>query len=120
MNSAYMRACVVIIAVDIEKTFKLGSGPNAKTTWDDINADLAEIDSVELLNKIEEKYGFSPDDLAFIWFSPPCETNSSMNRVNESRDTEKNPVTWHRHHKGAARDGPPGDLARKHDVLVLR
>ena len=65
-------ANLTYIAVDIEEFFKLGPGPNAKTARADIVADLAEIDPEELLRQIEEKYGLSPDDLAFIWFSPPA------------------------------------------------
>ena len=51
---------------------------------------------------------------------PVISTNSSIQRVNESRDTEESPVTWHRHHGGEARVGHPGNLTRKHDTLVLK
>ena len=43
-----------------------------------------------------------------------------MNRVNKKRDTKERPVTWHRENDGEAREGPLGDLARKHDILALR
>ena len=83
-------------------------------------ADLTEIDPEELLRKITEKEGHIPEDLAFIWFSPPCETNSSMNWIKQSRDRPERPVTWHRSQGGEAREGPLGGLARKHDIIVLK
>ena len=100
--------------------YKLRSSPNAKTAQAHVVVDLTEIDPEALLRKITEKEEHLPEDLAFIWFSPPCETNSSMQRANESRDAAESPVTWHHRHGGEAREGPPGDLARKHDILVLK
>ena len=43
-----------------------------------------------------------------------------MNRVNQNRDRAERPVTWHRSRGGEAREGPLCDLARKHDILVLK
>ena len=80
------------IAVDIEKTFKLGSGPTALTATAGVVADLAVIDPEDLLSKIQGELGLSPDDLAFIWFSPPCETHSNMQNVNRTKDTASRPV----------------------------
>ena len=108
------------IAVDITKFFKLGSGPHAKTAQAHIVADLTETDPEALLREILKEHGHSPEDLAFIWFSPPCETNSIMQRVNEIRDTEATPVTWHIKKMRHTRKGPGGNLERKHDILALK
>ena len=56
------------IAVGIIEFFKLGSGPNPKTARAGVVADLTEVDPEELIRQIEEKYRFSPDDIAF---TPP-------------------------------------------------
>ena len=109
------------VAVDIERTFRLGSGPHAATATADIVADLTQVDPEDLLDTIEAELGLKVKDLAFIWFSPPCETNADMQHVNKKRDGVLGPVRWHRNPQtGKARDGEEGDLARKHDALVER
>ena len=110
-------AGLIYIAVDIEEFFKTGPGRTAQAS---VVADLVEIDPEELLKRIKDECNQSPEDLAFIWFSPPCETNSSMNRTNEARDRPDRPVTWHRSSDGEPRPDAPGDLARKHDILILK
>ena len=95
--------------------------PSAKTAQTQAVADFTEIDPKARLRKITENEGHLPEDLAFIGFPPPCETNSSMQRVNESKDNEGSPVTWHRYRGGEAREAPPpGNLAQKHGILVLK
>ena len=101
-------------------SLKLGSNPNAKTAQAHVVAYLTKIDPGALFRKITEDHGYLPDDIAFVWFSPLCKTNSSMQRTNESRDTAKIPVTWHRRHGGETREGSPCNLARKHAILVLK
>ena len=109
------------VAVDIERTFRLGSGPHAATATADIVADLTQVDPEDLLDTIEAELGLKVKDLAFIWFSPPCETNADMQHVNKKRDGVLGPVRWHRNPQtGKARDGEEGALARKHDALVER
>ena len=83
------------VAVDIEKTFKLGPGSAARVATADVVADLAVIDPEDLLSIIEEKLNLSPDDLAFIWVPPPCETHADMQNINRA--------------KGAAAQPPPSN-----------
>ena len=73
------------VAVDIKRTFKLGSGQNAVVPTADVVTDLTLADPEDLLRKIERELGLKVENLVFIWLSPPCETNAGMERVNETK-----------------------------------
>jgi hypothetical protein len=85
-----------------------------------IVADLTTSSLEDILRMVKEKYGLEEDDLAFIWFSPPCETNSHMQHVNRARDRPENPVKWHRGPDGTPRPDKHGDTARLHDAMISR
>jgi hypothetical protein len=109
---------LIYVAVDIEKIFKLGSGPSARLAVASLVADLGLTNPEDLLSQIHRELDHAPEDLAFIWFSPPCETHADMQNVNRARDSAETPVRWHRDREGTPRPGPKGGLARKHDAMT--
>ena len=84
------------VGVDTAKFFKLGSGPDALLATASLVADLGLIDPEDLLSIVHSELGHSPGDLAFIWFSPPCETHADMQNVNRAKELDPAPIRWHR------------------------
>ncbi|MBL4703531.1 MAG: DDE-type integrase/transposase/recombinase, partial [Flavobacteriales bacterium] len=88
--------------------------------------DLAKPPAEKLIEQICDMVGVSINDVMLVWCSPPCTTNSRMNRVNSHRTTEDNPCGCGYRDFNTDRHEPCcsnksckySELAREHDNLI--